>query len=60
MRSFAMVSALAAASIVSAGPTPTEKELPKRTSSLPTVTVSGNGKNPWFTPSRYKKSTDDG
>ncbi|KAI1762375.1 glycoside hydrolase family 72 protein [Hypoxylon sp. FL1150] len=42
MRSFALTSALAAASLVHAGPTPTEKELPKRTSSLPTVTASGN------------------
>ncbi|KAI0885447.1 glycoside hydrolase family 72 protein [Annulohypoxylon maeteangense] len=42
MRSFAIASALAAASIVQAGPTPTEPELPKRADSLPTVTASGN------------------
>ncbi|KAK6082159.1 glycolipid anchored surface protein [Seiridium cupressi] len=44
MKSFALISALAAASIVNAGPTPTENELPKRADSLPTVTASGNGK----------------
>ncbi|KAI2467544.1 glycoside hydrolase family 72 protein [Annulohypoxylon bovei var. microspora] len=42
MRSFALASALAAASMVQAGPTPTEPELPKRADSLPTVTASGN------------------
>ncbi|KAI2639085.1 glycoside hydrolase family 72 protein [Hypomontagnella submonticulosa] len=42
MRSFALASALAAASMVHAGPTPTEKELPRRADSLPTVTASGN------------------
>lgn len=42
MKSFALISSLAAASIVYAGPTPTEKELPRRASSLPTVTASGN------------------
>lgn len=44
MKSFTFMSALAAASIVNAGPTPTENELPKRADSLPTVTASGNGK----------------
>ncbi|KAI1103152.1 glycoside hydrolase family 72 protein [Jackrogersella minutella] len=42
MRSFALASALAAASIVLAEPTPTEPELPKRADALPTVTASGN------------------
>ncbi|KAI0842564.1 glycoside hydrolase family 72 protein [Hypoxylon sp. FL0890] len=42
MRSFALASALAAATMVQAGPTPTEPELPKRADSLPTVTASGN------------------
>ncbi|KAI0164365.1 glycoside hydrolase family 72 protein [Hypoxylon sp. FL1284] len=42
MRSFALASALAAASIVHAGPTATEKELPRRADALPTVTASGN------------------
>ncbi|XDG04379.1 hypothetical protein ABKA04_003994 [Annulohypoxylon sp. FPYF3050] len=42
MRSFALASALAAAGMVHAGPTPTEPELPKRADSLPTVTASGN------------------
>ncbi|OTB07001.1 glycoside hydrolase family 72 protein [Hypoxylon sp. CI-4A] len=42
MRSFAIASALVAAGMVHAGPTPTEKELPKRADSLPTVTASGN------------------
>ncbi|OTA70569.1 glycoside hydrolase family 72 protein [Hypoxylon sp. EC38] len=42
MRSFALASALAAATMVHAGPTPTEPELPKRADSLPTVTASGN------------------
>ncbi|KAF3058581.1 1,3-beta-glucanosyltransferase gel1 [Daldinia childiae] len=42
MRSFAFASALAAASMVHAGPTPTEEELPRRADSLPTVTASGN------------------
>lgn len=41
MRSFAFMTALAAAG-VSAGPTATEKELPARADSLPTVTASGN------------------
>jgi 1,3-beta-glucanosyltransferase GAS5 len=44
MRSFALASALAAATLVQAGPTPTEPELPRRANSVPTVTVSGNGK----------------
>ncbi|KAI1443251.1 glycoside hydrolase family 72 protein [Annulohypoxylon stygium] len=42
MRSFVLASALAAAGMVHAGPTPTEPELPKRADSLPTVTASGN------------------
>ncbi|KAK6951283.1 hypothetical protein Daesc_007814 [Daldinia eschscholtzii] len=42
MRSFSLASALVAASMVHAGPTPTEKELPRRADSLPTVTASGN------------------
>ncbi|KAH9906771.1 glycoside hydrolase family 72 protein [Xylariomycetidae sp. FL2044] len=42
MRSFAMASALAAANVVYAGPTATEKELPRRADALPTVTASGN------------------
>ncbi|CAJ2502468.1 Uu.00g098620.m01.CDS01 [Anthostomella pinea] len=42
MRSFALASALTAASLVHASPTPTENELPRRASSLPTVTASGN------------------
>lgn len=41
MRAFALASALAAAS-VSANPTSTEKDLPARAASLPTVTASGN------------------
>ncbi|KAI1773386.1 glycoside hydrolase family 72 protein [Hypoxylon cercidicola] len=40
MRSFALTSALAA-SIVHAGPTATEKELPRRADALPAVTASG-------------------
>ncbi|KAF2994231.1 beta-glucanosyltransferase [Neopestalotiopsis sp. 37M] len=40
MKSFALLT-LAAASIVSATPTRTEQELPKRADSLPTVTASG-------------------
>jgi len=43
MRCLAVASALAAASLVGAGPTPTEPELPRRANSVPTVTVSGNG-----------------
>ncbi|KAI1389998.1 glycoside hydrolase family 72 protein [Hypoxylon trugodes] len=43
MRSFALASALtAAASLVHAEPTRTEKQLPQRADSLPTVTASGN------------------
>ncbi|KAI1344811.1 glycoside hydrolase family 72 protein [Xylariaceae sp. FL0016] len=42
MRSVAFASALAAANVVSAGPTATEKQMPKRADSLPTVTASGN------------------
>lgn len=42
MRAFALASALAAASVVSANPTSTEKDLPARAASLPTVTASGN------------------
>ncbi|KAI1091303.1 glycoside hydrolase family 72 protein [Rostrohypoxylon terebratum] len=42
MRSFVLASALAAAGMARAGPTPTEPELPKRADSLPTVTASGN------------------
>ncbi|KAI0006549.1 glycoside hydrolase family 72 protein [Xylariaceae sp. FL0662B] len=43
MRSFAVAAALAAVmSTVDAEPTPTEKLLPNRADSLPTVTVSGN------------------
>lgn len=42
MKSFALASALAAASIVSANPTRTEPELAARADSLPTVTASGN------------------
>ncbi|EMR71814.1 putative glycoside hydrolase family 72 protein [Eutypa lata UCREL1] len=41
MRSFALVTALAAVG-VSAGPTTTEKELPRRAEALPSVTASGN------------------
>ncbi|XXH03377.1 hypothetical protein Hte_009775 [Hypoxylon texense] len=41
MRSFALASALTAASMVHAGPTATEKELPRRADALPTVTASG-------------------
>lgn len=41
MRSFALATALAATSVY-AGPTATEKEMPKRAESLPTVTASGN------------------
>ncbi|KAH8671324.1 Glucanosyltransferase-domain-containing protein [Xylariales sp. PMI_506] len=42
-QSYTLVCALAGvASIVSAGPTPTEKDLPKRASTLPAVTASGN------------------
>lgn len=41
MRSFALATALAAASVY-AGPTATEKELPKRADPLPTVTATGN------------------
>lgn len=43
MRSFALASAFTAASLVHAGPTATEKDLPRRADSLPTVTPSGNG-----------------
>ncbi|KAI0019380.1 glycoside hydrolase family 72 protein [Xylariomycetidae sp. FL0641] len=42
MRSFALATALAAASAVNANPTATEKELPRRANSVPTVTASGN------------------
>lgn len=42
MRSFALASALAALSVVHAGPTATNKELPRQADSLPAVTVSGN------------------
>ena len=42
MRSFALASALAVAGVVNAGPTTTEKDLPKRAEALPTVTASGN------------------
>ncbi|KAI1380646.1 glycoside hydrolase family 72 protein [Hypoxylon crocopeplum] len=42
MRSYALASALAAVSVVHAGPTATEKELPRRADPLPTVTASGN------------------
>ncbi|KAI1851084.1 hypothetical protein JX265_002869 [Neoarthrinium moseri] len=42
MKSLSLMSVLAAANIVNAGPTPTENELPKRADSLPTVTASGN------------------
>ncbi|RYO74979.1 hypothetical protein DL766_009098 [Monosporascus sp. MC13-8B] len=42
MRSLALASALAALSVVHAGPTATEKELPRRADPLPTVTASGN------------------
>jgi len=43
MRSLAVASALAVtASVVFAGPTPTEPELPRRANSVPTVTASGN------------------
>ncbi|KAI2618185.1 glycoside hydrolase family 72 protein [Hypoxylon sp. NC1633] len=42
MRSFVLASALAASSMVHAGPTATEKELPRRADALPTVTASGN------------------
>jgi len=42
MRFFVLFSALAVANIVGAGPTPTEKELPRRADTLPTVTASGN------------------
>lgn len=44
MKQFAFVSALAALGTVSASPTATEKEPPSKRASLPTVTVSGNGK----------------
>ncbi|KAL7623176.1 1,3-beta-glucanosyltransferase [Parahypoxylon ruwenzoriense] len=43
MRSFALASALAAASMVSAGPTATEKELPRRADPLPTTTAFWTG-----------------
>lgn len=43
MRSFALAFAVTAASLVQAGPTATEKELPRRADALPTVTASGNG-----------------
>ncbi|KAI5860293.1 glycoside hydrolase family 72 protein [Durotheca rogersii] len=42
MRQFVLASALAAVSTVYAGPTATEKELPRRADALPTVTASGN------------------
>ncbi|KAI1081469.1 glycoside hydrolase family 72 protein [Whalleya microplaca] len=42
MRSLALASALAVAGMVHAEPTVTEKELPNRADSLPTVTASGN------------------
>ncbi|RYO95182.1 hypothetical protein DL764_007730 [Monosporascus ibericus] len=42
MRSFALASALAALSVAHAGPTATNKELPRQADSLPTVTASGN------------------
>ncbi|KAI0472732.1 glycoside hydrolase family 72 protein [Xylariaceae sp. FL0804] len=42
MRSFALVSAWAAAHVALAEPTATEKELPRRADALPTVTASGN------------------
>ncbi|KAH6652950.1 glycolipid anchored surface protein [Truncatella angustata] len=42
MKSFALISTLAVATIANAGPTPTENELPKRADTLPTVTASGN------------------
>lgn len=48
MKTFIAVSVLAAANAVSANPTRTEKELPRRASSLPTVTASGNGKTLLF------------
>ncbi len=46
MRSLALASGLAAtAALVSAGPTATEPELPRRADSLPTITPSGNGRS---------------
>ncbi|RYP40659.1 hypothetical protein DL767_001517 [Monosporascus sp. MG133] len=42
MRSFALASALAALSVVHAGPTATKKEQPRQAGPLPAVTVSGN------------------
>ncbi|KAK8089916.1 glycolipid anchored surface protein [Apiospora hydei] len=42
MRSYELLSTLAAAGLVVAGPTPTEPELPKRADSLPAVSASGN------------------
>lgn len=44
MKTFAIVSALAAVGLVSASPTPTEQQKPNKRASLPTVTASGNGK----------------
>ncbi|KAK8048734.1 glycolipid-anchored surface protein 5 [Apiospora phragmitis] len=42
MRSYELLSTLAAAGLVVAGPTPTEPELPKRADSLTAVSASGN------------------
>jgi hypothetical protein len=42
MKTFAIVSVLVAAGLVSASPTPTEQQKPNKRASLPTVTASGN------------------